>query len=185
MAVASLGALLVSCFVPEALAVLVPPAYAPAARPALWLAFAAVALGAYTVASLGIGLALRTPLLAWCSGSGALVGLVLQWAWTPRFGPLGAAAATCAAYATAAIVTYRIAQAVHPLPLRGGRATMLVVVALGLALLVQEFAPGGGVGVGVKLAVASAFAAGCWTLRVHRDAGAIAPATSSVTIAKA
>ena len=35
------------------------------------LAFAAVALGAYTVASVGIGIALRTPLLVWCAAAAA------------------------------------------------------------------------------------------------------------------
>ena len=183
LAVATLGALLVSAFAPEALAILVPARYAPAALPALWLSFAAVGLGAYTVASLGIGLALRTPLLAWCSGIGALVGLAAQFALTPRFGALGAAFATFVAYAAIAIVTYRVAQRVHPLPLRGGRAVVMVVAGLALALVAQRLVPGGLLGSTFKLMIAGAFVAGCLAFKVHRDAGAIAPgATAPTTI---
>ncbi len=179
LAVATLGALVVAAFAPEALAFLVPSRYAAAALPAVWLCFAAVAFGAYTVASLGIGLALRTPLLAWCAGIGAIVALVAQFAFTPRFGAPGAAFATFAAYAATAIVTYGVAQRVHPLPLRGGRAVVLVSVGLGLAFVAQRLAPPGILGTAMKLAIAVAFAAGCIVFKVHRDAGAIAPGVAA------
>lgn len=175
IAVGCLGALAVSAFTPEALAWLVPAEYAGAALPALWLAFAAVGLGAYTVASLGIGLSLRTPLLAWCSGSGAVAGVVAHLLLTPRLGAPGAALATLVGYAVTAVVTYAIAQRVHPLPLRGGRALALCGLALALAVPAQTLAPAGWAGVGWKLAAIAAFAATAWALKVHRNAGAIAP----------
>jgi O-antigen/teichoic acid export membrane protein len=175
VALASLGALVIAMFVPEALRVLAPPAYAGAATPALWLAFAAVVFGAYTVVAIGIGLALRTPLLAWCAGGALAAGAAAHAVLTPRFGGPGAGVATFVGYATAAFLTYRVAQHVHPLPFRGGRAVALIGVAMALALAVQRWAPDGVPGVAVKLAVAGGFAALCVALKVHRDRGAIAP----------
>src|SRR5262245_19031656 len=116
MAVGSFGALLVSMFTPDVLAVLVPRQYQGAALPALWLAFAAVCLGAYTVASIGIGLALRTSLLGWCAGGAALFAIGAQALLTPRFGAPGAGAATFLGYAAAGYLTYRVAQRVRPMP---------------------------------------------------------------------
>src|SRR5262249_37386219 len=116
VAAASFGALLVGLLAPELLHALVPPVYRSAATPALWLAFAAVAQGGYTVASIGIGLALATPLLGWCAAGAAVVAAAGQWLLTPRLGPAGAAAATCAGYFASALFTYWMAQRVHPLP---------------------------------------------------------------------
>ena len=54
---------------------------------ALFGIIAAVALGAYTVTSVGIGLALKTPLLGVCAGGGALVAAASQLVLAARFGP--------------------------------------------------------------------------------------------------
>jgi O-antigen/teichoic acid export membrane protein len=167
---ACLGALLVAEFAPAILGVLVPASYAGAAWPAAWLAFAAVALGAYTVASIGIGLALRTPLLNWCAGGAALVAISGNALLTPRFGPSGAAVATLLGYVASSVITYGIAQRVHPLPYRGGRLLAVFSLALALALGAQRFAPPGAAGVAVKLGAALVFVAACarlgmWTVR--------------------
>jgi O-antigen/teichoic acid export membrane protein len=174
VAIGSLGALLVASFAPEALAVLVPPSYRAAAAPALWLAFAAVALGAYTVTSVGIGLALRTPLLVWCAAAGVAAAIAGHAVLTPRFGPVGAGAAQFLGYAAVAVTTYAIAQRVHVLPYRGRRLATLFVVALGLSLAIQRFVPPGVPGVVVKLVAASLFALLGFVLEVHRDRGGVA-----------
>jgi O-antigen/teichoic acid export membrane protein len=174
MAVGPLGALLVASFVPDVLRVLVPPQYAGAAVPALWLAFAAVALGAYTVTSLGIALALRTPLVGWCAGGALAVTMAAHALLTSRFGGPGAGAATFLGYATAAFLTYRVAQHVHPLPFRGGRGVMLFALALGLALAVQRWAPPGVAGLAVKFGAVAVFVAACLILKVLVDDGAVA-----------
>jgi len=140
--VASFGALVVGLLAPEILHALVPASYAGAGAPALWLAFAAVAQGAYTVASVGIGLALATPLLGWCAGGAALIGALAQWQLTPRFGPVGAGAATFCGYLASAVFTYLVAQRVHPLPYRGGRLAALGVGALILGIVGQRFGAG-------------------------------------------
>jgi len=163
---ASAGALLVGLLAPGVLAVLVPKSYAGAAAPALWLAFAAVAQGAYTVASIGIGIALATPWLNLSGVTAALVAVGGQWLLTPRFGPEGAAAATFAAYFVSALVTYAVAQRVHPLPYRGGRLVWLGLLALGAGLAGQRFAPAGWAGAGVRVAIVVGYVFIVWRLRI-------------------
>jgi O-antigen/teichoic acid export membrane protein len=179
VAVAAAGALLIALFAPELLAFLAPPAYVGAAAPAVWLCFAAVVQGAYYVATLGVGLALRTPLLAWGALAGALAAAIGQWWLTPRFGVAGAAAATFAGYAVALIVTWRIAQHVHPLPYRGGRLVAVGAVALGLAFVAQPLAAVGLPGVAGRLAAVAAFVALCAGLGIAQDRGAVARGTEN------
>jgi O-antigen/teichoic acid export membrane protein len=186
VAVASLAAMLAGLFAPEVLAVVVPSSYAAAAGPAALLAFAAVAQGAYYVCSVGIGLALKTPLQGWTAGGAALVAVVANGLLVPRLGPLGAGLATTLAYVTSAVLTYIIAQRVHPAPFRGSRLTLVFVCALGLTLLGQSLPLTLGVaghslvvpgGVAVKLALAAAFAASVWRLGLLEERGAVAPAS--------
>jgi len=128
-----------------------PPAYAAAARPAAWLAFAAVAQGAYYVVSLGIGLALRTAWLGWSAGGAALVAIAANLLLTPRFGPAGAGAATSLGYLSSALLAYVIAQRVHPLPYRAGRALLTFAVAMAVTLAGQGLS--GPAGIAAKLAL--------------------------------
>jgi O-antigen/teichoic acid export membrane protein len=175
LAVACFGALLVGLLAPELLAVLVPPAYQGAAGPALWLSFAAVAQGAYTVASIGIGLALRTPLLGWCAGGAALVAALAQWFLTPRFGPAGAGAATFAGYFASAVFTYWVAQRVHPLPYRGGRLAGLGIAALAVGVVGQQLTGPGPGGLAMRLGLALGFAGAMAALKVWSGTFAVAP----------
>lgn len=178
VAAASLGAMAVGLFAPEALAALVRADYAGAARPAAWLVFAAVAQGAYTVVSVGIGLALRTPLLGWSAGGAAVVAVAANLVLTPRFGPDGAGAATTLGYIVSAVLAYRVAQAVYPVPYRGLRAAALFALALALTLAGQALAPAGIAGAGVKLAVLLLFAAVVGWLAPWTERGAVARAAA-------
>ena len=176
VALGAAGALLVGLFAPEALAVLAPPSYAGAAQPAMFLAFAAVALGAYTVAGIGIGLALKTPLVNLCAGGAAIVAIVGQRIAVPRWGPLGAAMASWLAYVTAAVLTYWIAQRVHRLPYKGARLLLLFLLANGFAIAGQRWAPAGPAGVAAKLVIVAAFVAvaagaGLWKITIPKPAG--------------
>jgi len=175
LAVASFGALLVSLLAPELLAVLVPEGYRSAAAPALWLSFAAVAQGAYTVASVGIGLALATPLLGWCAGGAALVAAVAHVLLTPRYGPVGAGAATFAGYLASALFTYWVAQRVHPLPYRGGRLLAIGAIAMALALVGQQVAMPGAAGIALRAVLLLAFAGGAAAVQVWSGRFAAAP----------
>lgn len=168
-AIASLGGLVIAAFAPELVRVLAPPTYAAAASPALWLTFAAVAHGAYTVTGLGIGLSQRTTLLVWSAGGAALVAVLANIALTPALGALGAAQATFAGYLASAALAYVVAQRVHPLPYRGGRALLMFALALGLALTAQRWAQAGGIGLLVRVTAVVAFVGLVLGLRLWRD----------------
>jgi len=135
---ASFAALVLGMLAPQAVALLAPPEYRAAARPALLLAFAAVAYGAYYVACLGIQLSLRTSLLGWTAGAAALASLAANAVLAPRFGGMGAALATLLGNVILAIGTYLVAQNVHPLPYQGGRLLLLFLLAVGLGLAAQS-----------------------------------------------
>lgn len=173
VAIASLGALLVGVFAPAIVGLLATERYAAAAAPALWLAFAAVAQGAYSVAVLGITLALRTRLLGGVAALAALVAIVANPLLVPRLGPEGAAMATCLAHVTSAVAAYLVSQHVHPLPFRPMRLALLFGGALALGLAAVRLAPGGVMGVGVKLLAALAFVALAFMLEVWKDSGAV------------
>jgi O-antigen/teichoic acid export membrane protein len=176
VAVASFAGLLAGLFAPEAVALLAPPAYAAAALPAAFLAFAAVAQGAYTIASVGVGLALRTPLLGWTAGGAALVAAGANLLLAPRLGPLGAGIATTLGYVTSAVLTYVVAQRVHPVPFRGPRLLLAFVLALALTVAGQRLAPAGPAGAVAKGLVALLFAAAAVALGLFEDRGAVARA---------
>lgn len=179
VAAASLAAMLAGLFAPEALAILVPSGpdgYAGAAGPAAFLVFAAVAHGAYAVVSVGIGLALKTPLSAWAAGGAALMAALANLLLVPRLGPLGAGIATTLGYVTSALLTYVIAQRVHPVPFRGLRLVLTFALALALTVTGQRLVPPGGWGVVAKLLIALVFAATVWQLGLLQDRGAVARA---------
>jgi O-antigen/teichoic acid export membrane protein len=176
MAVACVVALAAGAFAPEALSILVPQAYRPAAWPAACLVFAAVAQGSYTVASVGIGISLKTWLLSAGAFAAATVALVGGALLTPRFGAFGAAVATLLAYGASASVTYRIAQNVHPLPYRGWRLILVFAIALALSLAAQSWTRTGATGIAMKLAAVAAFALLCVRLELWKERGGVAPA---------
>ena len=180
IAVASLGALVVAAFAPEAVALLAPPAYAAAGGPALWLTFAAVAQGAYYVGGIGISLSRRTRLLIPTAAGAALVALGVNAVLTPRFGPAGAAIATFAGYAASAVFATWVAQRVHPLPYRLARIAAMFALALGLAIVVQRVAPAGAAGIAVKLGAAALYAALVWGFGLWRHPRPAAPAGQSL-----
>jgi len=97
---------------------------------------------------------------------------------TPRFGAPGAAVATFLGYCVSAVLTYRVAQRVHPLPYRGGRLVLVFVTALGLGLLAQQAPPASGPGMTAKIAAALAFVALCAGLGIWKERGAVAPSVA-------
>ena len=174
VAVASLAAMLGGLFAPEVLAIAVPASYAGAAGPAAFLAFAAVAQGAYSVVSVGIGLALRTPLLGWSAGGAALVAAAANLLLVPRLGPLGAGIATTLGYVTSVVLAYLVAQRVHPVPFRGLRLTGTFALGLALTVAGQRLAPHGGAGLLAKALIVIVFAVAVWRLGLLEDRGAVA-----------
>ena len=72
-----------------------------------------------------------------------------------------------------AVLTYNVAQRVHPLPYRGGRLAAMFLGATALAAAVQRLAPAGPAGIAVKLAAVLAVASATWMLGLWTDRGAI------------
>ena len=173
VAIATTSALACGLLAPLGILLLATPEYTAAARPAMWLCFAAVAQGAYYVAALGINLSLRNHWLGLAAGGAALVAAAANLVLVPRLGAEGAAAATFAGHATSAVLTYLIAQRLHPLPYRGARLAALFAIGAMLGVAVAHAAPGGAVGVAVRCATVIAFAGLAWWSDVWRDAGAV------------
>ena len=173
MGIASTGALLVGLAAPVVVELMAGRSYADAARPALWLAFAAVAQGAYYVAALGINLSLRTTLLGWTAGGAAAIAILANAVFTPRFGAEGAAFSTFLAYAAGAAFAYGVSQRVWPMPYRGAKLALLFAIAVGIGALVVRLAPDGIVGGMVRTAAVLMFAGIAWRFEIWKDRGAV------------
>ena len=72
-------------------------------------------------------------------------------------------------YGVAALLTYHIAQRLHPLPYRGGRVVVLVAVALAAGVLAQARAPHGATGIAFKIALCAGFAVLAGGLALRRQ----------------
>ena len=173
VAIATAGALAVGLLAPLGIQLLATREYAAASRPALWLAFAAVAQGAYYVAALGINLSLKNRLLGLSAGGAALLAAAANVVLVPRMGAEGAAMATFAGYVTSAALTYVIAQRVYPLPYRGARLATLFAAGVALGVLAVRFAPEGPSGAAVRFVALAAFGVLAWKSDVWKDRGAI------------
>ncbi len=166
VAVAAWAALAAGLFAPEAVRLLAGPGYAGAARPALWLGFAAVAQGAYYVAALGVSLALT-------AGASALAAWIANLALVPLLGGEGAAIATFVGYTLSAVLTYAVSQRHWPLPYRPGRLAAVFVGALVIGLVTTRFAPEGAAGWAVRIAALAAHAGLAWALGLFTRAGSL------------
>lgn len=173
VAIATAGALACGLLAPLGIQLLATQDYAAASRPALWLAFAAVAQGAYYVAALGINLSLKNALVGFSAGGAALLAAAANLALVPRLGAEGAAMATFVGYSASAVLTYLIAQRVHPLPYRGARLAALFVCGLALGLAAVRLAPAGVAGAAWRLAALAGYVLLAWKSDVWKDRGAI------------
>jgi len=81
--------------------------------------------------------------------------------------------ATCMAYTASAVLTYVIAQRVHPLPYRGARLAALFAAGVALGAIAVRQPLQGGADVGVRAAALAAFALLAWKSDVWKDRGAI------------
>ena len=181
IAVASTGALAVGLCAPAIVSLLATRDYAGASRPALWLVFAAVAQGAYSLAALGITLSLRTPLLGWISGGAALVAVGANQLLVPRYGAEGAAMATFLAHTASTVLAYSVAQRVRPMPYRGARLAALFAAAIAIGLAAVRWSPPGAAGIAVRVGAVVVFAGLAASLEVWKDRGAVRHAPARET----
>ena len=110
------------------------PAFAESSRVVGPLAFAAVAFGAYIVVVIGVGRARRTQFNWVVTGAAAGVNVALNLILIPRYGMMGAAVATIAAYATMFAGMSWWAQRIYPVPYQWRR--VVTAAAVGVALVV-------------------------------------------------
>src|SRR6266542_4532676 len=96
------------------------------------LAFASTAYAGYTVVAIGIGRARQTQLNWVVSGAAAVVNVVLNVILIPRYGMIGAAISTAAAYVGLLLGMVWNSRRVYPVDYQWRRVITLVGVAIGL-----------------------------------------------------
>ena len=97
-------------------------------------------LGLYYNFSVWYRLKDRTMLGAWVALAGALLTIVLNLFWIPRYGYVGASFVTLICYAFMSFATWFTGRAHYPVPYPFGRMALYVGTALGLYLLNREMA---------------------------------------------
>ncbi|HET9493680.1 MAG TPA: polysaccharide biosynthesis C-terminal domain-containing protein [Chloroflexia bacterium] len=107
---------LMAALAPILLAFLASPRYMSAAPVVGLLSLSAAAQGLYSIAALGLNLAQRTGPIAWSTMAAALASIILNIALIPTLGLLGASVAALISNVILALLVYRAAQKVHPIP---------------------------------------------------------------------
>ena len=102
------------------------------------LAFASTAYAGYTVLAIGIGRARRTQFNWIVSGVAAALNIALNFALIPRYGMMGAAVSTAAAYVALFLGMTINSQQVYPVPYQWRRVLTLSSVAIALTVAGYE-----------------------------------------------
>jgi O-antigen/teichoic acid export membrane protein len=140
--------LFICCWISLALGTLAPwivkvlaptkPAFHRADEAVGLLAFASTAYAGYTVLAIGIGRAHRTQFNWIVSGAAAALNVALNFALIPRYGMMGAAVSTAAAYVALFLGMTLNSQRVYPVPYQWRRVLTLSAVAIALTAVGYE-----------------------------------------------
>ena len=152
---------LITCWISLALGVLSPwlarlltkPEFYGGARVVSLLAFAGVAFTAYTVVAIGVGRARKTQFNWVVTGVAAALNIGMNFVLVPRYGMIGAAISTAAAYSAMFVLMTLNAQRVFPAPYQWRR----VATAAGVAVALDVTGEWAGVGLGVAVALVIAY----------------------------
>ena len=117
------------------------------------LAFAGVAFTAYTVVAIGVGRARKTQFNWVVTGVAAALNIGMNFVLVPRYGMIGAAISTAAAYSAMFVLMTLNAQRVFPTPYQWRR----VATAAGVAVALDVTGEWAGVGLGVAVALVIAY----------------------------
>lgn len=142
----------IALYAQEAVMLLTPPAYWPAAALLPVLAAGLILFGTVQITALGITLAKRTILSTWGTWIAAMANFLLNLVLIPRYGAMGAAIATLVSYGLLTAFFLYWTQRLHPIPLEKGKllyCSLLVV----LAVLASRL---DAVGIGISVAAAKA-----------------------------
>ncbi|MDB4951092.1 MAG: polysaccharide biosynthesis protein [Gemmatimonadetes bacterium] len=129
--------------------------------------------GVYTVVTAGLYIERRTGVLPWIAGAGAVLNLGICIFAESRWGMVGVAAATPAAYAVMAALGAWQSNRVYPVPYEWGRLLHLAAIVGGLYaadwwIASRGVAPLSAAGVGAKLALLAAMPALLFATRFFR-----------------
>jgi O-antigen/teichoic acid export membrane protein len=128
------------------------PAFSSSSRVVGPLAFAVVLFAGYVVIAIGVGRARRTQFNWVVTGAAAVVNVALNLALIPRYGMMGAAVATIAAYGTMFLGMTWWAQRIYPVPYQWRRVA--TAGGVGVALFAAGKLLGGGLPVALALSLA-------------------------------
>ena len=130
----ALAGFALALFAPEMMRILTPPAYWPAADVLAVGSTGLVFYGTVQMTILGISIAKRTILITYAAWMAAGAAILLNLLMIPRFGAVGAALATMAAYLVLTSAMLFWTQRLHPMPLQYGKlGYSLGIVAASLA----------------------------------------------------
>jgi O-antigen/teichoic acid export membrane protein len=116
------------------------PRYQRAEKGVALLAFAGAVYAGYTVLAIGSGRARRTQLNWVVTGTGAAVNVGLNFWLVPRYGMVGAAISTAAAYVVLFVGMTLYAQHVYPVQYQWRRVVTAVGAAVGLTIAARAAA---------------------------------------------
>jgi len=128
-------ALALTLLAPWIVRVLTEPSFYDAEEVVGPLAFASVAFATYIVVAIGVGRARRTQFNWVVTAAGAGVNFALNVALIPRYGMIGAAIATIAAYAAMAVGMAWWSQRIYPVPYQWRRVLTAAAGAVLLAVM--------------------------------------------------
>jgi O-antigen/teichoic acid export membrane protein len=134
LALTSWIALALGALAPWWVRLLTDPGYQRAEKGVALLAFAGAVYAGYVVLAIGSGRARRTQLNWVVTGAGAVVNVGLNFWLVPRYGMVGAAISTAAAYVVLFAGMTLYAQAVYPVPYQWRRIVTCVGAAVGLTV---------------------------------------------------
>ena len=125
----------------ELLVLMTHPAYYAAAPVIPVIALAYLLHGVFLLTSIGIGIEKKARYYPIVTGAAAAVNLALNFALIPRYGMMGAAWATVAAYAVMAGLGGTLSQRLYPIPFERARLLAIVVAAAAVVALVTLAPP--------------------------------------------
>ncbi|MEP6742956.1 MAG: oligosaccharide flippase family protein [bacterium] len=119
-----------SIFAREALMVLTPPAYHPAASIVPFIVLSYIFFEVYYLFSFGFDLTRKTGYAPFMIGTGAVVNLFLNVILIPRYGMYGAAIATVVSYMLLPVIEYPIVRRLYPVPYDWWRLAKLFIITI-------------------------------------------------------
>lgn len=113
------------------------PAYQDAERVIFWIGLGVLFRGMTFITMSGMNITRRNPLSAAIYGLGVAANVALLALLVPRFGMMGAAAATVATYLAINLGFWRVSERFYPIPFRPGKVAWLVLVLVALYAAAQ------------------------------------------------